>query len=509
MPRGSCTSYFAHPSLSLPSLLTVHDDDDPCSLSIAMPIERRCSLSMAVSPQEDVQQSAAKACQHCHRIISTSTAGDAFNSAAPFAGIGNYCAECRLSVHPLSPFELSENRRVSPPAVSREAQYSGGREVDVPRRLLRRPDENDAQEEEEVVGDEIMDSDVEMNREESQPDDISSPHSQHTVARSTGQLSVSIPFHTPVQQHPTRYTPRDFSPASSPSRFSHPPRSPVRTRACSPIPYSGHRQRTKGSGNDGYPDPLADISRIRVRSKGHKCLYPGARFEGTQKSGRNSYEVNVSIVDVDFAASYLCGYLCIKGLTEDWPELTTYFDAQIIGDRYGFVTDEWGASEQEDMVHWSRFPAFGTVKADAKGPMMLLPHNTSRSAIFMRWKEHFLVPDHKVDDINGASFAGEPSIPLHSNFVSLTFYEGFYYICIDVAPPPRTRTSQQVATGVEGPFSSLPVPTQTHSVPTYDSSPPSRLPTTNANRGSCRLMECNEEYSATMTGFYFHQNSEP
>ncbi|MPC31422.1 Glucose-induced degradation protein 4 [Portunus trituberculatus] len=31
--------------------------------------------------------------------------------------------------------------------------------------------------------------------------------------------------------------------------------------------------------------------------------------------------------------------------------------------------------------------------------------------VFMRWKEHFLVPDHTVKDINGASFAG------------------FYYIC--------------------------------------------------------------------------------
>lgn len=31
--------------------------------------------------------------------------------------------------------------------------------------------------------------------------------------------------------------------------------------------------------------------------------------------------------------------------------------------------------------------------------------------VFMRWKEHFLVPDHTIRDISGASFAG------------------FYYIC--------------------------------------------------------------------------------
>mmetsp|Transcript_31990 Transcript_31990/g.66907 ORF Transcript_31990/g.66907 Transcript_31990/m.66907 type:complete len:86 (+) Transcript_31990:419-676(+) len=33
--------------------------------------------------------------------------------------------------------------------------------------------------------------------------------------------------------------------------------------------------------------------------------------------------------------------------------------------------------------------------------------------VFMRWKEHFLVPDHRITAIQGASFAG------------------FYYICLD------------------------------------------------------------------------------
>ena len=44
------------------------------------------------------------------------------------------------------------------------------------------------------------------------------------------------------------------------------------------------------------PDPYIDITRIRMRSQGHHCLYAGATFQGTQKSGRNSYDVTVSIV---------------------------------------------------------------------------------------------------------------------------------------------------------------------------------------------------------------------
>ena len=35
--------------------------------------------------------------------------------------------------------------------------------------------------------------------------------------------------------------------------------------------------------------------------------------------------------------------------------------------------------------------------------------------IFMRWKERFLVPDHRVTQVTGAS------------------YSGFYYTCLDVA----------------------------------------------------------------------------
>lgn len=109
--------------------------------------------------------------------------------------------------------------------------------------------------------------------------------------------------------------------------------------------------------------------------------------------------------DVDFSSSFLCGYLRIRGLTDDWPELTTYFDAEIIGSRYGFLTQKWDANEQEDMVHWSRFPAFRHVKNELNKPNLTIS-DRDRGAVFMRWKERFLVPDHKVQDITGASFAG-------------------------------------------------------------------------------------------------------
>jgi hypothetical protein len=44
------------------------------------------------------------------------------------------------------------------------------------------------------------------------------------------------------------------------------------------------------------PDPMVDITRLRVRTSTHHCLYPGATFVGTQKSGRSSYDVAVTVV---------------------------------------------------------------------------------------------------------------------------------------------------------------------------------------------------------------------
>ncbi|KAF8321642.1 hypothetical protein DL93DRAFT_2124130 [Clavulina sp. PMI_390] len=132
------------------------------------------------------------------------------------------------------------------------------------------------------------------------------------------------------------------------------------------------------------------------------ALYPGSMFTGSQRSGPNSYDVTVTIANTDFASSTVCGYLRIQNLTKDYPELTTYFHAEVIGTRYGFVTaEDWGATEQSDLTHWQRFPAFRSVRNDLKRPGLTM-RRRERGTTFMRWKEKFLVPDHKTKEINGA-----------------------------------------------------------------------------------------------------------
>ncbi|KAI0432494.1 vacuolar import and degradation protein-domain-containing protein [Xylaria sp. FL1042] len=176
-----------------------------------------------------------------------------------------------------------------------------------------------------------------------------------------------------------------------------------------------------------------DYSNIRIFPMSPSSyLRPGSRFHGTQQSERQVYDVQVEIKYVDLRESFLCGYLKIQGkfpaalannhgafctgLTEDNPTLTTYFEGEIIGGRYDFLTkhEGWGATEKIDLNHWGKFAAFRPYsKQVRKGVAVSIPNLAQRENIFMRWKEHFLVPDHRVTSINGASF------------------EGFYYICFN------------------------------------------------------------------------------
>ncbi|KZT11344.1 uncharacterized protein LAESUDRAFT_740869 [Laetiporus sulphureus 93-53] len=305
----------------------------------------------------------------------------------------------------------------------------------------------------------------------------------------SGTLSVAMPASSSLSSVRPLLNPIDIK-----SAVPHSTVRPVYGSQLSASPLasaSSIKSRYKAS-HTSSPDPLVDISRLRVRSQGHHCLYPGATFQGTQKSGRNSYDVNVTIVDVDFASSHLCGYLRIRGLTDDWPELTTYFDAEIIGSRYGFLTRNWGASEQEDMVHWARFPAFRHVRHELKKPHLTMKDG-NRGAVFMRWKEKFLVPDHRVQDINGASFAG------------------FYYVCVDFNP------QQSGSSVIHSPQSSTSPEASSH----FSSSQPTAKPELNSrarrasiNSGARRSGRSQSRGFppapvATMSGFYFHQNSEP
>ena len=231
-----------------------------------------------------------------------------------------------------------------------------------------------------------------------------------------------------------------------------------------------HPRRNGAARSTVTRDPALtwDFSHMRLNDHApSSTLRPGSRFAGSQQSDRQIYKVEVTVLTTSVPESTMTGYLRIEGLTEDHPTLTTFFTGEIIGApyagapaKYTFQTKHpsWGATDKTDLQHWARFPAWRPLSREAKRdinftyprpqspwPTDLFSSTTSpacprkqhcqsgtgadsvtikedgirgqgwwqRENIFMRWKEWFLVPDHRVRSIQGASF------------------EGFYYICFN------------------------------------------------------------------------------
>eukprot|EP00118_Oscarella_pearsei_P002765 m.11508 g.11508 ORF g.11508 m.11508 type:complete len:205 (+) comp23445_c0_seq1:87-701(+) len=157
---------------------------------------------------------------------------------------------------------------------------------------------------------------------------------------------------------------------------------------------------------------------------GDSLLYIGSRFEGEQRSKGKRYDVEVILHHVDLERDFLCGYLKIKNLVEDFPIMKTFFEGEIIGNKNPFLTRKWDADEEVDKKHWSKFSAFHPYAKSFNSDEFDYERLLFDNVVFMRWKEHFLVPDHTVTDISGASFAGFYYICCQKANSSI---EGFYY----------------------------------------------------------------------------------
>ncbi|KAI5286336.1 hypothetical protein KEM52_002037, partial [Ascosphaera acerosa] len=171
-----------------------------------------------------------------------------------------------------------------------------------------------------------------------------------------------------------------------------------------------------GSSSSSSSSLVDDIFNVRLLPNFPSSVFrSGSKFRGKQTSQDNTYDVNVDILYVDMAKSYVCGNLHIAGLTPQYPVLSTFFEGEIIGSKYSFFTNHpsWGADEDVDIEHWSRFDSLRALRHQARQPNFCMANLLQRNHIFMRWKEQFLVDDHRVKELHGASF------------------DGFYYICLN------------------------------------------------------------------------------
>lgn len=198
-----------------------------------------------------------------------------------------------------------------------------------------------------------------------------------------------------------------------------------------------------------------------------QSYYRSNEMVDNNNGNAKEYPVRVDIKDCNLTDGNMCGYLTIHNLTTEYKSLTTFFDAEIIGcGGNGFLTKKWSADISIDKCHWNRFEyfreRFGDIYLEREdwvqkdggdscagggggndGNSMndydnnihqtrqqiqlqtSLPPDLYRDdVIFMRWKERFLVPDYRVDNIPGASYAGFYYMAYDKESNNL---EGYYY----------------------------------------------------------------------------------
>ena len=152
---------------------------------------------------------------------------------------------------------------------------------------------------------------------------------------------------------------------------------------------------------------------------------------------------------MDEENAYLCGYLKIKNLTDEYPEMVTFFDGEIISDKHPFLTRKWDADEDVDKKHWvgrykrvgkeiifenntnflqGKFLAFCQYSKNFNSDSFNYEELKKTDYVFMRWKEHFLVPDHTIKVINADT--NMPIFMIYSiQDINGASFAGFYYIC--------------------------------------------------------------------------------
>lgn len=270
------------------------------------PSRRRSPMpsESTTSPHElhpqDQQQAQIKVCSSCHCPLSTDSANTPFllQDHQDSNDTSIVCGPCRA--------RLLAIRTTDTPVPTREGFIF----AEVERTLLRRAaslqdGDNEADERHPVSNnrpihspddepslDADMDVEASLQSLQALPSLSAAFESQNLHCRSPPSAAPPpLSCSTAPSPIPPLVAPMKSQPVYSSLVSSHSPRPPISSSSVA----SSSRYRPLDHPTSA-PDPYVDITRLRVRSQGHHCLYPGATFQGTQRSGRNSYDVNVTIV---------------------------------------------------------------------------------------------------------------------------------------------------------------------------------------------------------------------
>lgn len=180
-----------------------------------------------------------------------------------------------------------------------------------------------------------------------------------------------------------------------------------RERDTAKVDQQSRRKDRERTAAPPVPQPAAP-----PQSKHTSILKPGATFSGYQESGRQRYEVQVKLLEVDLNSSTLSGFLTIHNLTDAHPLMVTFFKGEVVGPHFSFETRHasWETSLRNDIQHWARFTPWRKLDIDISNDAENADYYQHRALqneyLFMRWKELFLYPDSNISGVKGASFAG-------------------------------------------------------------------------------------------------------
>ncbi len=257
-----------------------------------MPSERFSNTTVdgpSAEPLHSSPPAQSKTCQECHTPLSSGNI-DPVAAVIPQSmgtysmGDGNdsplFCLRCREQ-------RLVETSRefAGRGTLSSSMQPLASRNIEIPRHALPRTESKA------MLIDERL---IDMSPAVSSTDNAYEVDRRYTPQFSSHPRSTAISI-PPSKSRIIAPILQDTTLVQSLGTSSFSPKSSIHPRIQSPV-YGDQRQRYQHNSDEDYPDPLADVTRLRVRSKGYKCLFPGAIFQGTQKSGRSSYDVQVTIV---------------------------------------------------------------------------------------------------------------------------------------------------------------------------------------------------------------------
>ncbi|KAH7678136.1 Vacuolar import/degradation protein Vid24 protein [Dioscorea alata] len=142
-------------------------------------------------------------------------------------------------------------------------------------------------------------------------------------------------------------------------------------------------------------------------------LCVGRAFSGTQNVSSfqkdEAWRVNVRIQGCDLGHGYLCGTMEALNVPLADTPVVTFWEGEIVDMKnYTFYTGKWEATPENDIKHWSKFPAFSSLSSQVEADGGKSLDLSNYPYIFMRWKEQYFV---NVGTDCGLTIAG------------------FYYVC--------------------------------------------------------------------------------